>query len=198
MTQSSLMIHFRTMTIAPALLAAILFFGFSGTGTAAENQPPAVGDAAPKLELKSYDSETVKLDEAHKKGPVVVIVLRGNPGYQCPLCTRQVGQFLAAAKDFAMANATVVMVYPGPATELEVKAREFLKDTKLPDGFQLVIDPDYTFTNAWHLRWDAAKETAYPSTFVVDKAGKIRFAKISKTHGDRAPVADVIKALKDL
>ena len=80
MTQSSLMIHFRTMTIAPALLAAIVFFGFSGTGTAAENQPPAVGDAAPKLELKSYDSETVKLDEAHKKGPVVVIVLRGNPG----------------------------------------------------------------------------------------------------------------------
>jgi thioredoxin-dependent peroxiredoxin len=197
MNPLSLMIHVRCITTAPALLAAIVFSGCSETVVAADDQPPTVGDAAPKIELKSYDAGTVKLDEALQKGPVVVIVLRGNPGYQCPLCTRQVGQFMAAAKDFSAAKATVVMVYPGPQAKLDEKAREFLKDTKLPDGFHLLIDPDYTFTNAWHLRWDAAKETAYPSTFVVDKAGRIRFAKISKTHGDRAPVADVIKALKD-
>ncbi|MEZ6032585.1 MAG: redoxin domain-containing protein [Planctomycetaceae bacterium] len=198
MNPFSMIFHSRAMTIAPVLLAIIVLSGCSGIVVATEKQPPAVGDAAPQLELKSYDTGTVKLDEAIQTGPVVVIVLRGNPGYQCPLCTRQAGQFIAAAKDFSAAHATVVMVYPGPEAELEVKAREFLNDTKLPDGFQLVIDPDYTFTNAWHLRWDAAKETAYPSTFVVDKAGKIRFAKISKTHGDRAPVADVLKALKEL
>jgi peroxiredoxin Q/BCP len=185
-------------SLTPTFLATTVLFGGSGVVAANEDSPPAVGDATPKLELENHDTGTVKLAEAIHKGPVVVMVLRGNPGYQCPLCTRQVGQFISAAKDFRSANATVIMVYPGPAAELAVKAGEFLKDTKLPDGFHLVTDPDYVFTNEWHLRWDAARETAYPSTFVVDKEGKIRFAKISKSHGDRAPVADVIRALQEL
>ena len=198
MNRSPLINHFCTIASAPALLAVIVFTGCSSVLAAEENEPPAIGDMAPKLELESYDTGTVKLAEVLRKGPAVVMVLRGNPGYQCPLCTRQVGQFIAAAEDFAAANATVVMVYPGPEAKLDVKAGEFLKDTKLPDGFHLLIDPDYTFTDEWHLRWDAPKETAYPSTFVIDKDGKIRFAKISKTHGDRASVEDVIKALKAL
>ena len=191
-------ISFHTFAMSTTLLATM--FNFPGTyATAADkDKPPAVGDMAPRLELESYDSGTVKLAEAIRKGPVVVMVLRGNPGYQCPLCTRQVGQFIAAAKELDAANATVIMVYPGPAANLESKAKEFLKGTKLPKGFHLTIDPDYAFTNDWHLRWDAPQETAYPSTFVVDKDGKIRFAKISKSHGDRAPVADVIKSLKEM
>ena len=198
MNRTTLLIRFRLFLLAPAFLASVAFCGCSGIVVANDNAPPAVGDAAPKLELKNFDTGTVKLEDAIHKGPVVVMVLRGNPGYQCPLCTRQVGQFISAVKDFRSANATVIMVYPGPAAELDVKAGEFLKDTKLPEGFHLVTDPDYVFTNEWHLRWDAAKETAYPSTFVVDKEGKIRFAKISKSHGDRAPAADVIKVLKEL
>ncbi len=191
-------IPFQTFAIGTTLLATM--FNFAGTFAQAadEDQPPGVGEMAPKLELESYDSGTVKLEEAIRKGPVVVMVLRGNPGYQCPLCTRQVGQFIAAAKELHAANATVIMVYPGPAASLESKAKEFLKGTKLPKGFHLLIDPDYGFTNEWHLRWDAPQETAYPSTFVVDNDGKICFAKISKSHGDRAPVEDVIKSLKKM
>jgi len=198
MNQTTLLIRFRLFLLAPAFLASIAYCGCSGIVVADDNTPPAVGDKAPKLELKNFDTGTVKLGDAIHKGPVVVMVLRGNPGYQCPLCTRQVSQFISAARDFRSANATVIMVYPGPAAELDVKAGEFLKGTKLPEGFHLVTDPDYVFTNEWHLRWDAAKETAYPSTFVVDKEGKIRFAKISKSHAGRAPAAEVIKVLKKL
>lgn len=59
----------------------------------------------------------------------------------------------------------------------------------------LVTDPDYIFTNSWGLRWDAPRETAYPSTFVIDRKGVVRFTKISKTHGDRANPADILKAV---
>ena len=62
----------------------------------------------------------------------------------------------------------------------------------------LLLDPDYSFTNAYGLRWDAPRETAYPSTFVIDTDGTVRYAKISKSHGDRAEVSDVIKALDAL
>jgi thioredoxin-dependent peroxiredoxin len=39
------------------------------------------------------------------------------------------------------------------------------------------------------------RETAYPSTFVIDANRMIRYAKISMSHGDRAPVDAVLKAL---
>jgi hypothetical protein len=61
-----------------------------------------------------------------------------------------------------------------------------------------VTDPDYTFTNAYNLRWDVPRETAYPSTFVMDKQRKIHFARISKTHGGRTSAAEVLKAAQEI
>ena len=55
--------------------------------------------------------------------------------------------------------------------------------------------PDYSFTNAYHLRWDAPNETAYPSTFVIDQDHKIVFAKTSQTHKGRTTADEVLKAV---
>jgi peroxiredoxin len=65
----------------------------------------------------------------------------------------------------------------------------------MPANVQLVIDPDYTFVDAYGLRWDAPRETAYPSTFLIDKAGIVRWTKISRTHGDRSRARDVLAEL---
>jgi len=157
--------------------------------------PPTVGDLAEDFELAKLDARKIKLSTLREQGPVVVVVLRGYPGYQCPLCTQQVTSFMANASKFRDAGARVLLIYPGAADQLNQRAREFLGKTKLPSHFDLVIDPAYEFTNAWHLRWDAPRETAYPSTFVVDKEGKVTFAKISRSHGDRAAVADVLEAI---
>jgi peroxiredoxin len=59
----------------------------------------------------------------------------------------------------------------------------------------LVTDPDYTVTNLYGLRWDAPHETAYPSTFVLDKKGMIVFEKISHSHGDRLSAQDALDHL---
>lgn len=65
----------------------------------------------------------------------------------------------------------------------------------MPANFVFLLDPNYRFTNTYGLRWNASGETAYPSTFIVDKAGTVKFARTSKIHGDRVRVADVLKAL---
>lgn len=158
--------------------------------------PPKVGDMAKTFTLQSLDGEKVELKKLLKQGPVVVAVLRGYPGYQCPACTRQVGGYVKLADDFAQAGATVVFVYPGEAKELETRAQEFLKETELPAPLTLVLDPDQKFITAAGLRWEALNETAYPSTFIVDGDGKVTFRKVSKSHGDRAEAADVLKALQ--
>ena len=84
-------------------------------------------------------------------------------------------------------------MYPGPPADLDQHAKEFLeKQAELPANIVLVTDPDYTVTNLYGLRWDAPHETAYPSTFVINKKGKIVFEKISHSHGDRLSAEDAV------
>ncbi len=159
---------------------------------------PKVGDAAPNFTLQTLDNKAVELQQITATQSVVLIVLRGWPGYQCPICTRQVNEFTREAGEFAKLNARVVMIYPGPADKLKEHAKEFLQSKEWPKEFLYVTDPDYTFTEAYGLRWNAPKETAYPSTFVIGKDNKVRFAQVSKTHGGRANAVDVLKTLRDL
>ncbi|MEX2112363.1 MAG: peroxiredoxin family protein [Pirellulales bacterium] len=156
---------------------------------------PREGYKPPDFTLNTLDGEPFMLYDQLKKSSVVLVVLRGYPGYQCPICMIQVGELVKQAEQLAAANAHVVLVYPGPAENLDEKAAEFIKNRQLPENFSFVVDPDYTFTNAYGLRWDAPKETAYPSTFVIDRQGTVRLAVISKSHGGRAKAADVIKVL---
>lgn len=188
------MSKFQTRLMAAAVLLAPLVLTPSSDAEAPAVRP-TTGAKAPDFELQSYEGKTVSLSGELKKGPVVLLVLRGYPGYQCPICTRQIGDFLSQSTKFAEANATVLMVYPGPGDNLTERAREFMKGTKLPDNFQLLLDPDYKFTNAYQLRWEAPKETAYPSTFVIAKDQTVKFEKVSMTHGGRSSAADVLKVL---
>ena len=156
---------------------------------------PTVGAKAPAIDVMSLDDKKIDLKPLLKKGPVVLVVLRGYPGYQCPICTRQVGELIANSGEFVKRKSNVVMVYPGPTDNLKGYAQEFVQGKDLPKNFNFGIDPGYTFTNRYGLRWDAPNETAYPSTFVIGKDGKVKYAKVSHSHGDRAPLGDILAAL---
>ena len=157
--------------------------------------PPSVGEKAPDFALSTPLGKSVRLSEMVSKGPVALVVLRGYPGYQCPFCNRQVQDFIQTSQGFADAGAHVVMVYPGPPQNLKSKANEFLADKKLPDNFALVLDRGYEFTNLYGLRWDAAHETTYPSTFLIDRQGIVFFSKIVKEHGGRTTATEILEAM---
>lgn len=159
---------------------------------------PTVGQKAPEFALTSLQGRTVRLSDELKSGPVVLVLLRGWPGYQCPFCTRQFADYLGHAADLEKTHARVVFVYPGPTDGLQEHADAFTQSREMPANFTFLLDPNYAFTTAYGLRWDAPSETAYPSTFILDKTGTVRFAKTSTSHGDRVPVADVLKALAGL
>ncbi len=177
-----------------ALFGFVLLWNGPVRAFAAE-APPQVGDTVKDFELSSVSDEKVKLSEVTKNGPVVLVVLRGFPGYQCPVCNQQVGQYLSQADKFKAAGAQVLLIYPGPSKNLTQRADEFLAAKTLPSHFRLLVDPDYTFTNAYHLRWNAPGETAYPATFVIQKDRKITFAKVSQSHGGRTKPDEVLKAV---
>ncbi len=176
------------------LALATTAFGVTAAGLAA-NAPPAVGEKAPDFSLKTPEGKDVRLSSLVAATPTVLVVLRGFPGYQCPFCTRQAGEFIARADEIRRSGGQVLFVYPGPGADLDKRAREFLGKTALPSNITLAVDPDYTFTRQYGLRWDAPRETAYPSTFVMDTRGVVRFALVSKTHGGRSSVDSVLKEL---
>ena len=162
--------------------------------------PPKIGDAAPDFELKNGAGDVVSLKNLTSESPVVLLVLRGWPGYQCPICTRQVGEFLGKNAEFEKAGVQVVLVYPGPTEKLGEHAKEFHDQGKwiFPKNVHYVTDPDYAFTNAWGLRWEADRETAYPSTFLITKERRIAFATSSTSHGGRANITSVLEELAKL
>jgi thioredoxin-dependent peroxiredoxin len=157
--------------------------------------PPAVGQTAPEFALRNVQGAAMKLSDALAKGPVVLVVLRGFPGYQCPFCNRQAQDFIRNAKAFADAGYRVMMVYPGAAENLEAHAKEFAQGKNFPESMDLLIDPGYQFTQLYDLRWNAPNETAYPSTFILNRQGVIVFAKTSKEHGGRTTAEEILHAL---
>jgi thioredoxin-dependent peroxiredoxin len=176
------------------VLASLAVLSFSLLLAGAAN-PPEPGETAPNFTLSTLNDKPIELKQLTAKKPVLLVVLRGWPGYQCPLCTRQVNDFVSHASEFDAAGAQVLMVYPGPAADLKAHAQDFLQNKNWPNNFLFVVDPDYNFTKSYGLRWDARNETAYPSTFILDKENKVRFAHISKQHGDRLGSAAALKAL---
>ena len=176
---------------------ALLLFTFFLIPMLSTAESPVVGQAAPAFSLKTVDGKALDLKSVERHGPTALIVLRGYPGYQCPFCVKQVHDFIENADKFAALGTEVVLVYPGPSGDLDAHAREFLaKQNPLPAGMHLVLDPDYAVTNQYGLRWDAPHETAYPSTFLIDRKGVIFFRKISKGHGDRTSATDVLEELR--
>ncbi len=182
----------RAMVLAGMCAVAVTA---SAQGPAMAGTTPKVGEKAHEFTLSALDGRKVSLAEQLKTGPVVLVMLRGWPGYQCPFCTRQFGDYLTNAEALRTAGARVVFVYPGAADGLADHAKAFTDGKGMPSAFTFLTDPDYVFTNMYGLRWDAPKETSYPSTFVLNSQGVITFAHTSREHGDRVAVADVLKAV---
>lgn len=158
--------------------------------------PPAVGRIAPDCELSTTQGKMVRLSEMAGKGAIVLIVLRGYLDHKCPFCNLQLYDFAHNAQAFVQIAARVVMVYPGSRRDLSAHAEKFMSDRNLPSNFDMLLDPDYKFTSLYGLRWNAPNETAYPSTFLIDRSGVIFFSKIVKGHGGgRTTAAEVLNEL---
>ena len=157
---------------------------------------PSVGSTAKDFTLKTLEDREVQLTALLKDGPVVVLMLRGWVGYQCPICNQQVGEFISNAKALTATGARVVMVYPGPEDTVKAKAKEFITGKTLPENFYFLIDPSLKTIVDYGIRWSAPNENSYPSTFVIDKEGKFQFVKISNSHGGRATAKEVLAVLE--
>ena len=163
-----------------------------------QNQP-GVGQRAPDFELPLVGQKKfLNLRDEYRDGPVVVIVLRGYPGYQCPICKNQFNAVVNRAKALSSESKCVVLVYPGKADQLEKNSKRFLGSRKLPHPIRVVRDDDMQMVKEWGIRWDARNQTAYPATFIVDQNGRIAWKKVSSTSAGRSSVEEILRELRKL
>ena len=163
-----------------------------------QNQP-SIGQRAPDFELPLVGQKKfLSLRDEYRDGPVVVIVLRGYPGYQCPMCKNQFNAVVNRAKALSSESKCVVLVYPGKADQLEKNSKRFLGSRKLPYPIRVVRDDDMQMVKEWGIRWEARNQTAYPATFVVDQNGRIAWKKVSSTSAGRSTVEEILRELRKL
>jgi hypothetical protein len=166
------------------------------------SKPLQVGDKAPDFDLPIQGEDRyLSLSELVEDGPVVVIVLRGYPGYQCAFCTSQLGAMINRAKKLSSVLGDkpnrLVFVYPGAEAGLEGRAMRFLGSRQLPDPMVLVRDPGMGMISEWGLRWGKRRETAYPAAYLIGPGRQVKWAKISDSHAGRATVEDIVRAFNN-
>ncbi|MGH1538634.1 MAG: redoxin family protein [Gammaproteobacteria bacterium] len=182
------------------LFLIIFLFALSYLHAAEIERGPKEGSKIKNFSGTTMNGDDFQLSKLIGQGSVVIVMLRGFPGYQCAVCSTQVAGYIAKAKEFEkQRNTPVVFIYPGKVEKLEKRAKEFTAPLEekedLPYNFIFVIDQDYKITNHLGLRWNDPKETAYPAAFVIDHDGYIQYAKVSDNHRGRATADEILEFL---
>jgi peroxiredoxin len=189
----------RWSVLIATVMGMAVLFTFPSVALADQASPLDVGDRAIDFELPIVGGEgLISLSDEYKKGGVVVIVLRGYPGYPCPMCAQQLGSLANRAQTLAQETHRVILVYPGEKTSLEKHAKRFMGSRRLRDPLVVVRDDGMKMVERWGLRWNTRKETAYPATYIIDRNGQVRWKKISKTHAGRSSVQEILRELRKL
>jgi peroxiredoxin len=166
-----------------------------GTDAAFKDDAQTNADVAPdQLRLTFVDREgkPVALDEFRGQKHVVLCVMRGYPGFVCPNCAAQTSRLIVHHAEFVRRGAEVLVVYPGPREALA----EFVERTRPLAGhaavpFRLLLDPDFAAVDRLGIRADLAK----PSTYILDKEGRVRFAYVGSSTADRPTVKAMLDQL---
>jgi len=140
----------------------------------------------------------VRLEDYRGRQALVLVFTRGFPGYLCPMCTSYTAQIAHRYPEIRAAGAEVLLVFPGSPERVEefVQAARAILEEQGPGAlpFPVLLDTDLKRVDAFGIRGDLAR----PSTFVVDRAGGVRFAFVGDQPHERPDLDTILSELKRL
>ena len=156
-----------------------------------------------KLPLTKYVDASGKLVDLGAyvgKQPVVLVVMKGfySQGI-CFYCTKQTAELGRNAPKFKELNAEVLVVYPGAEEHINafvrsVKEYEKSEDPRFQIPFKVLLDLNQNAVKVLGI----AGDLAHPTSYVIDKAGVVRYQKVGRTMSDRPSVDELLAELKKL
>jgi thiol-disulfide isomerase/thioredoxin len=137
-------------------------------------------DAKPAPALALQDMRGKTLDLSELRGQVVVVNFWAS---WCPPCRAEMPSLERLAGKMISEDLKIVGVNIG---ESQVDVEAFLKD--VPVGFPVLLDSEGGTLKAWNV-------VAFPSTFLVDRVGMLRFGIYGGIEWDDPEVVALIRRL---
>jgi peroxiredoxin len=170
-----------------------------------------VGEPFPDFLLPDAEGRLVERADLIAEGPAVITFYRGD---WCPTCTEALGKLEHAAREVEAAGATLTAVAP------ETAGRALAAKTHYRLGFRVLADVDHGLAMACGLAFrvplpyrgllrragvDLAERQGnagwflpLPATFVLDRAGIVRWSFVDVDFSKRASPAEVVAAIRAL
>lgn len=126
---------------------------------------------------------------------LLLVFTRGFSGMICPFCTTQTSRLIANHDEFANRDTQILLVYPGAAEQLaafQQAAMEASGKTEIP--FPILLDQDLSAVK----RLGIEAHLAFPSTFLIDKAGNVRLSYVGSTPADRPSIKALLQQINQL
>lgn len=142
------------------------------------------------------DGKPVDLADYRNRKSLVIVFTRGyHNGGICPNCSAQTSRLIRNHADFVKRDAEVLLVFPGPKDHLgELIAQGRPKADNAAVPFRILLDPDSAAVDQLGIRHTLAK----PSTYILDKQGKVRFAYVGAYASDRPSIKGMLEQLDRL
>lgn len=156
-----------------------------------------VADDDLNLTFVDTKGNKVALDDFRGRKNVVLVFTRGFTGQICPFCTAQTSRLLTNYPEFSRRNTEVLAVFPGQKSRVvdflnAVHAQD--KSGPAEPPFPVLLDEELAAVDRLGIRSDLAK----PSTYILDKEGRVRFAYVGAHVGDRPSVKALLQELDSI
>ena len=177
-----------TAYIAIGLLAAIIVGALVWLRTRGlRPTPPQLQPGSPLPDFSAFDEAGNAVHSVELRGtPAVILFVRGN---WCPFCTAQVKELTQYYREITDLGARLILVTPKPLETTRRVAEFFEVD------FDFWLDKELAVTQKLGLLQEGGvpksydreygRDTIWPTTLVIDAAGVIRYAELSKHISDR-------------
>lgn len=165
------------------------------TASANRTTPVEVGRKAPDFSLQDQDGQPVKLSALRGKSLVVLVFYRGS---WCPFCVRQLTELGSLAQSGE--NVRVLAISVDSVEENKKLAQTLAAKTGGQLSFSILSDPGHQVIDRFGLHdpaYDGKRFDGipHPAVYVLDKAGKVTWARVEQDYKLRPAVSEVRAAL---
>lgn len=142
------------------------------------------------------DGKRVQVSDYMGRKRVILVFTEGFAGMLCPFCKTQTARLVANYDKFRALDTEILVVYPGERDHIE----EFVEAARTTDKgqvdrvpFPIVLDPKMEAVDFFNIR----SKLAHPSTYLIDKNGKVQFAYVGNDMtADRPSIKAMLRTIE--
>lgn len=163
------------------------------------SQPITIEDFS-TLVFSDPEGKEVKLADLMTEDYLVLVITRGWYGGVCFYCASQTSRWARRFDELEPYNAQLAVIFPTESVEEAVKIDELekrIKKGQIPNEqipYPILLDINLSSVDQLGIRSDLAK----PSTYIIDREGRVRFAYVGESIADRPTVDSILKQLSQL